>query len=211
MHNRLAVVALWLAWSAALGGRDAAAQVPIEPQPDGAHLAQKYAEVRARGRLGEAALLALKPGAVAATLAADLQVQDWLQIGAWSYTEGKFGPSYRKDTVCQYDLTRYRRDGGELRFSLADLCGAVQKPLLRHTNFTLPPHIKVAVAGRGADTWLAVDAYGVREWHRVVSYQQGVLVVDITFTGKKADKKVRFREVRLAVPRLYGWAQGEGP
>lgn len=198
-----------LAWSVLCAGREATAQLPVAPQPDIAALARKYGEVRAAGRPTEAALLALKPGRVAPSLASDLQAFDWLKIGAWSYPERKMGAHYAQESACYYHLLRYRRDGGELQFSLADLCAAPQQAQLRHTNFTLPPRVKVAVSGSGADTWLAIDARGVREWHRVVSYQQGVLVVDITLTGKKSDKQIKFRDVRLAVPRLFAWPQGE--
>jgi len=186
-----------------LAGSPALAQVAVDPQPDVAALAKTWQAARDQGKLGSAELLALKPGQVDAGLARDLIDKDWLDLGAWSYPEAKFGVGYAQNPACQHDILRYQSDGGELHFSLGDLCTSPTQAKLTHTNFQLPPPVKVAVQGKGGDTWLAIDAWGKREFQRVVAYRAGVLVVDITYTGKKTDRKVKFRAVRIAVPRTF--------
>lgn len=181
------------------------AQVDVEPQPDIAGLVRQANEIRGRAKPAAAALLALRPGKVDATLAVDLRAKDWLAVGAWSYPEGKFNVSYTQDRPCQIDLLRYHVDGGELRFAIGDLCQAPERAALRHLNFQFPLPVKVAVSGSAAQTWLAIDAFGKREWQRVVSYRDGVLVLDITRDGSKRDKQVKFREVRLAMPRMFSY------
>lgn len=183
----------------------AMAQVAVEPQPDVAGLSRQAQEVRTRGKLSEKSLLALKPGKVDGALAGDLRSKDWLAVGAWSYPEAKFNVGYLEEKACQIDMLRYRSDGGELHFSIGDLCHSPAKAQLRHSNFQFPLPVKVAVTGSGANTWLAIDAFGKREWQRVVAYQDGMLVVDITKSGTKADKVVKFRELRLAMPRMFSY------
>lgn len=183
----------------------AQAQVAVEPQPDVAGLARQAEAVRARGKLSDKALLALKPGKVDGALAFDLGSKDWVVVGAWSYPEAKFNVGYLQEKACQLDLLRYHTDGGEMHFSIGDLCQSPAKAKLTHTNFQVPLPVKVAVNGSAANTWLAIDAYGAREWQRVVAYQDGMLVVDITKSGSKTDKVVKFREVRMAMPRLFSY------
>lgn len=183
----------------------ALAQVAVEPQPDVAGLSRQAQELRTRGKLSEKSLLALKPGKVDGALASDLRSKDWLAVGAWSYPEAKFNVGYLEEKACQIDLLRYHSDGGELHFSIGDLCQDPAKAQLRHSNFQFPLPVKVAVTGSGAKTWLAIDAFGKREWQRIVSYQDGRLVVDITMAGTKTDKVIKFREVRLAMPRMFSY------
>ena len=55
----------------------------------------------------------------------------------------------------------------------------------------------------GKQTYLEVTAFGEKELHRVVSYEKGVLVLDLSYDGKPNSKKVKFRDVRIAMPRLF--------
>lgn len=204
----LGVVSAWVAW---VMPSWALAQVAVEPQPDVAGLVRQAQALRSRGKLNEKSLLALKPGKVDGALAFDLQSKDWLAVGAWSYPEAKFNVGYTQANACQLDIVRYHSDHGEMHFSVGDLCQDPSKAQLRHTNFQVPLPVKVAVTGSGAQTWLAIDAYGKREWQRVVAYHDGALVIDITQAGTKTDKVVKFRELRLAMPRLFSFTPAPPP
>ena len=77
------------------------------------------------------------------------------------------------------------------------------KGQVTHVNFELPPQVRVGVEKVGKETYLAITAYGSKELHRVVSYADGVLILDISYDGKPRSKQVKFRDVRIAVPRMF--------
>lgn len=181
----------------------AAAQVPIAVQPDLPALKAALLEARAKRPRDSKALLAIKQGPIAPTLAADLLEYDWYLAGAWSYPEQKFGVNYDQDELFQFDLNRYLADGAQLSFSLSINQVDPKKLQVTHTNFELPPKSSAAVRQVGKQTYFELTAYGEKELHRVVSYEKGVLMLDLSYDGKPNSKKVKFREVRIAVPRLF--------
>lgn len=61
---------------------------------------------------------------------------------------------------------------------------------LLHRNFTLPPPTSAAIRK-------------VEELHRVVSYEKGVLILDLSSDGKPKSKTVKFRDVRIALRRMF--------
>lgn len=181
----------------------ALAQVPIVKQPELSVLKAALENARAKRPLDSAPLLALKQGPIDATLADDLQKFDWYLPGAWSYPEKKFGVTWSDDDCFQYDLNRYLPDGTELSFTFSINRLDATKMQLTHVNFTQPPPTSVAVRKVGKQTYWELTAYGVKELHRVVSYEKGVLVLDVSYDGKPNSKKVKFREVRIALPRHF--------
>ena len=74
---------------------------------------------------------------------------------------------------------------------------------LLHKNFQLPSPIVVGIKKVGKETYLELTAYGSKELHRVVSYEKGVLILDISYDGKPRSKTVKFRDVRIAMPRMF--------
>lgn len=178
-------------------------QVPIAAQPDFADLLATVKEARARRPLDEKALLAIKQGPIEPTLAADLSALDWYLPGAWSYPEKKFGVTWFDDEVFQYDLRRHLADGQQLSFSLSVNLKTKTSGQLTHTNFTLPSPLVAKLKKVGAETYLELVAYGASELHRVVQYEKGVLVLDVSYDGKPKSKKVKFRDVWIAMPRKF--------
>lgn len=178
------------------------AQVPVEHPPDLVAFHAAVKEARAKRPRDGKALVALTQGPIEPTLAADLSKYDWYLAGAWSYPEQKFGVTWEDPEVFQFDLRRYLADGAELSYSL-NLDRLTSKAQLTHVNFTLPPPTSAAVRKVGKQTYLEVTAYGVKELHRVVSYEKGVLIVDLSYDGKPNSKKVKFRDVQIAMPRLF--------
>lgn len=176
----------------------AISQVAIAQQPDGAQMTTAVKEARAKRPVDAKPLLALKQGPIEPTLAADLLANDWLQVGAWSYPEKKFSPTYLDPDVEQFDLTRYLADGQELRFTFH-----TRAQQLTHLNFTLPSPELVSLAQVGKQTYLQRLSYGAKEQHRVVSYEKGVLIIDVSYDGVPNSKKVKFRDVWVAMPRRF--------
>ena len=179
------------------------AQVPTANQPDLAAFLTAVKEARAKRPLDSKALLALKQGPIDATLAADLSKYDWYIAGGWSYPEKRFDPGYEGDEPFQYDLRRYLPDGSELSYSLSLNRLDPAKAVLNHLNFTLPPPTSAAIKMLGKQTYFEVTAYGEKELHRVVSYEKGILIIDISYDGKPHSKTVKFRETMVAMPRLF--------
>ncbi|MDP1827726.1 MAG: hypothetical protein Q8L48_30920 [Archangium sp.] len=179
------------------------AQVPIEKQPDLEAFRAAVKEARAKRPLDAKALVKLKQGPIDPTLAEDLSKYDWYQAGAWSYPEKKFSPSYDDAELFQFDLRRYLPDGAELSYSLSINQRDPTKLQLNHLNFTLPPTTTAAFKKVGRQTYLEVTAYGEKELHRVVSYEKGILIIDLSYDGVPNSKLVKFRDVRIAMPRLF--------
>lgn len=178
-------------------------QVPISAQPDFAELLATVKEARARRPLDSKALLAIKQGPIDASLEKDLAGLDWYLPGAWSYPEKKFGVTWGDDEVFQYDVRRHLADGQQLSFSLSVNRKAKDTGQLTHTNFTLPSPLVTRLKKLGKDTYLELTAYGAIELHRVVQYEKGVLIVDVSYDGKPKSKTVRFRDVWISIPRKF--------
>lgn len=177
-------------------------QIAVEHPPDLTALRAAIAEARAK-RPDQRALLALGRGPIDENLAADLQKYDWLEVGSWSYPEKKLSLHYDDEGALQHDWLRYLADGSELRFSLVMNQLDASRSQVVHTNFTLPPPTSLALKKVGKALYVELTAFGEKELHRVVSYQRGVLVLDLSYDGKPQSKTVKFRDVRVAMPRLF--------
>jgi hypothetical protein len=181
----------------------AVAQVAIPEQPDPAVFYRDAMARRKAGILDEKTLVGLKPEPIPPTLKDDLVKLDWLLVGTYSYPEKQLGIAYREENPCQLEIARHLPDGGNLRFQYSANCADREHGKLYHLNFELPPRIKTRVRELKGETYLEVEAYGEKELHRVVSYRGGVLVVDISYDGKPRSKKVKFRELRISLPRGF--------
>lgn len=183
----------------------ASAQVAIEKQPDpGAWLAAAMKR-RSEGAPTEKALLALRTGKIAPSLAKDLLAMDWLRVGAYSYPEKQLAPGYLDEKPCQLDIGRYLSDGTEQLFSYSASCNDREHGKINHTNFVMPPPVRVGLKKVKGVLYLELVAYGTPELHRVVSYDKGVLILDISYDGKPRSKKVKFRDVWISMPRMFEW------
>jgi hypothetical protein len=178
-------------------------QVPIEHQPDLAAMKAAVLEARAKRPTDSAKLLTLEQPKVDDSLADDLKKFDWYQAGSWSYPEKSFSPSYLAPEAFQYDVRRYLGDGSELSYSFVVNRLDASKAEFTHTNFATPNPISVAVKKVGKDTYLEVKVFGEKELQRVRSYEHGVLIIDVSYDGKVNSKTVKFREVRIAMPRVF--------
>lgn len=194
----------------ALFPTEASAQIAIAQQPDPAAFYDAVNKARLAARPTEADLLKKRPQRIdAVALQKAMAELDWVEVGGYHYPEHKLGVDYDKDEPCQLDLVRYAPDGGELHFSYNSPCSDKRKGSIAHTNFQNPPPVKVAVRQRGQEVYWELTAYGTVELHRVVSFADNVLVLDISYDGKPRSKRVEFRIVRAAIPRSFAWSFDE--
>jgi len=144
-------------------------------------------------------LEAAKPGKVdVKALEADLLSMDFVEACAF----GSFEKSYScpAETLENLSFTRTTAEG-DLSFQLQ---GTVAEPKVTHTNFQSPPSTKTQVFVSKGEPYLQVTAFGAKEYHRVLSYEAGVLVVKLTKDGKLRSKSPKwFAQVRVAIPRLF--------
>ena len=178
-------------------------QVPTENQPDLNAFRVAVKEARAKRPLDSKALLAIKQGPIESSLAADLSKYDWYEAGGWSYPEKTFGPGHEEEEPYRYHLVRYLADGSELSYSFSIDRLDPAKAVLNHVNFTLPPPISAAIKVIGKQTYFEKTVFGEKERHRVVSYEKGILILDISYDGKVNSKTVKFRDALVAMPRLF--------
>jgi hypothetical protein len=197
----------WLAgmlWC--LGAQEAAAQVAIPDQPDAAAwYAEATTALRARAPAA-ATLPTLAPGPVAPSLAKDLSAFDWVEAGTYSFADR--AATLTGDAPCQIPVHRYEANGAELQFAYVAPCDARTAGQIVHTNFQNPPPTTTSVSTTKAGVWLKSVTYGEAASNRVVSYADGVLVIDIPSDGKPSSKPA-FRTVYLAMPRRFQWAFGQ--
>lgn len=185
----------------------AAAQIAIASQPDPAAFYDVASRARVKARIPEATLLAMKPQPIdLAALKQAIAEKDWVEVGAYLYADRHLGVTYNQDEPCQLDLQRIAADGQELHFSYNAACSAKRKGEINHTNFQNPSPIKAGLRQIGKEVYWELVAYGSAELHRVVSFVDNVLVLDISMDGKPRSKRVNFRVVRVAIPRAFEWA-----
>ena len=195
----LAACAWWF------GVQDASAQVAIPDQPDpAAWYAEATALLRTRSPAA-AALPTLTPGPVAPSLAKDLSAFDWVEAGTYSFADR--AATLTGDAPCQIPIHRYELNGAELQFAYVAPCDARTSGQIVHTNFQNPPPTTTAVTLTKAGVWLKSLTYGEVASNRVLSYGDGVLVIDISRDGKPMSKPA-FRTVYVAIPRRFQWSFG---
>lgn len=201
-------LAVSLSLSLSLGAGVALAQLPCSKQPDHQRMRAALEEARAKRPRNPKPLLAMKQGSVDPSLAADLQKFDWYLAGMWSSADKRFAAAW-PDEVLDYDLTRYRPDGGELRFRFTVSEFDASRMVLESFSSSSEPTSFVDVRKVGPQTYWDVSTMRGDQRHRVVSYKNGVLVLDVRYDlgllleGTPNSKLVTFREVRIALPRLF--------
>ncbi|MEN9797307.1 MAG: hypothetical protein RL653_1003 [Pseudomonadota bacterium] len=173
-------------------------QATVEPAPYLERLQAALDEAYAR-RPSLQGLLSLTQGPVAASLEEDLGTHDWLVVGAWSYVDRDPTEYTRFREENAWTWIRYLPDGRELRSRWSP-----GESIIHHDDAGRASGHVVKVERSRGRTWLVHLHEGERQYIPVVSYAAGVLVLDVTRGGTPSSRKVEFRAVRVAVPRLPG-------
>ncbi|TAF68102.1 MAG: hypothetical protein EAZ55_00695 [Cytophagales bacterium] len=180
------------------------AQVAIKNQPAAQYWASISNAVKKQRPTNEA-LLAMKAQTnFTAAFADTLKKYDWVDLGSYSYYEKSFSPYWGVENT-QYDIARYHEStAGELSFMLVK--DRNNQSTLYHTNFTNPPPSKLVKVFKGSDGYWYIEksAYDESEYIKLVSYQSGLLVIDIAKYGQVGEAAF-FRSVLLAIPKAFVW------
>ena len=177
----------------------ALAQVPVAKQPELAPFTSELSLALQKAARSREALEAAKPKAVdAKALQRALLTMDFVEGCSF----GSFEKQYTCPDPSLANLSIARTvEAGDLSFKLQ---GAPGKLVLTHTNFESPPKTKTAVMKWNGDAWLVVTAWGEKEYHRVLSFDDGVLVVKLSKDGKLGSNNPKwYHQVRVAVPRMF--------
>ena len=196
---------LFITCSLLLLASSAQAQIAIKDQPGEAFLAA-CERVEKEKLPSVADLLKHKPEPIPKDANEILMANDWVDLGAYLYHDKRASTQYGKHSL-QWNLIRFANDGGVLRFSCLTMNNG--GPACSHTNFTNRPIAKEKIVVKDKVAYLAQTAYGETDYSRVLRLRDGVLIVDITKSGRIGDKKVMFRQVYGAIPKLFKWSYDE--
>jgi hypothetical protein len=193
-----------------IGLQSAFSQIATADQPGNAYY--DYLKGSCVGGMpSEKELLAAKSSPVGITFIDTLKKYDWVNLGGYSYHdkiyEDYFAPRLfadEKNSQFQFNLFRILKDGTRADFSLNKF--KEQEPKLSTTSFTkancqVYEGIKIA----GGSSFLQTSFYGEVTYTKIVSFRNGILVVDISRSGALADKKIYFRNVYRAVDQKFSW------
>lgn len=187
------------------------AQVKITNQPGDAY----YEEVKsmAMNKIpNKDLLLAQKPAELPVAMLDTLKKYDWYNIGGYNYTDKQFDSYFEKELFnnekekqYQFNFFRIESDGTKADFSLSKF--KTETASITTTSFAKGNcQIYSAVKKVKTDSFIQSIVYGESEYLKIVSYKNGVLIVDITISGKITDTKTRFRIVYYAVPKKFSWS-----
>ncbi|HLP12900.1 MAG TPA: hypothetical protein VK177_13275 [Flavobacteriales bacterium] len=186
------------------------AQVEIKDQPGNAYF--DFLKQACIGKMpSQSALLTMKTLTVPLTFMDTLKKYDWVAIGSYSYTDKQYEDNFAQSLFAEQDRSQYQfgifrimADGMRADFSLGKF--QVKDAYVTTTTFdrsSATTYDKLKVSGK--NTFIQATTYGTPEYLRVVSYKEGVLVIDITISGKITDLKTRFRNVYKAIPKKFDW------
>ncbi|MCD6066773.1 MAG: hypothetical protein K0S33_1599 [Bacteroidetes bacterium] len=185
------------------------AQIKITDQPGDAY----YEQVKkmCTGKTpAQKILLAMKPGPVSASILDTLRKYDWYAIGQYSTTDKEYWDNFapalfanEKESQYQFHCFRLLADNTRADFSLNRF--KTDPSNITTTSFTkgncsVYQSIKVV---KGI-SFIQSVVFGSNEYLKIVSYKDGVLVLDISINGRPTDP-VRFRSIFYAVPKQFKW------
>ncbi|MBL8918234.1 MAG: hypothetical protein JNJ54_05200 [Myxococcaceae bacterium] len=175
------------------------AQVPITKQPDLAAFSEQLKAALKKAARSRDELEAMKPKPVdAKALARALLLMDFVDGCSFGSFEKRY--DCPDPSLANVSITR-AVEAGDLSFKLE---GPPGKLALTHTNFESPPKQKTEVMKWNGEPYLRVTVFGEQEHHRVLSFDDGVLVVKVTKDGKIGSKDPKwYHQVRVAVPRMF--------
>lgn len=147
-------------------------------------------------------LLKIKPSPVPTGFQDTLRMYDWVDLGGYNYYEKKFSIWYDTEPL-QYNF--WRLDEGDTMVEF--ICNRDIKKI-QHTNFKVtygnfPTYTFKKSAG---NYFIELCTYVTsKEYLKVISYKNGLLIIDIPMNGKMTDKKMHYRKIYLARQKTFNW------
>jgi hypothetical protein len=174
------------------------AQTPVKNQPGQAYFDMLEKTIIEK-TIPETELLALKPSAIPENLMDTLKKYDWAYVGGYFYADKKF-TSY-KNLYKEYKIMRFDENGGKLEFMI----NGYQNFVINSLNFQNPPRSHWSIIKNANSWYIEQKLPDGKEYQKILSYNDGVLVYVISKTGKLTDNAVYFREVYASVPKGFTW------
>jgi hypothetical protein len=138
---------------------------------------------------------------------------DWIEIANYYYVDKDYS-SFNQKNPDQYNIVRIEPNGNVLYFSCSTPFngGINAKVQISHSNSTvlnpaiLNPKIENYTIQTIANTSYLVDLIeNEKEYLKIISYQNGLFIYDVTKSGRINAKDVTFRQVHMAVPKMFKW------
>jgi hypothetical protein len=186
------------------------AQVKIDDQPGDAYY--EMVKKTCMGKMPAKTTIATMKGGspVSASILDTLKKYDWYLVGSYGFKEkesedyfatGLF--AHEKESQYQFRSFRILPDGMRADFSLNRFKtnpSDITTTSFTKANASVFQLIKVVKA----QTFIQSVVFGSNEYMKIVSYKNGLLVIDISINGKLTDPP-RFRNVYYAVPQKFKW------
>jgi len=136
-----------------------------------------------------------------------LKKYDWYELGSYYFYEKTYQDNFKeegKSSQDQFNFFRLMPDGKVVSFQLSRF--KTERYEVTTTTFTkdVSPFYRVKKVGNF--TCIENEIYGEKSFITVISYQNGILVIDSPKTGKAGSTEIkRFRNVYKAVPKGFNW------
>jgi hypothetical protein len=187
------------------------AQIKISDQPGDAY----YETVKktCMGKMPAKTTIATMKGGspVSASILDTLKKYDWYLVGSYGFREKESEDYFaqelfanEKESQYQFRSFRILPDGMRADFSLNRF--KTNPSDITTTSFTKAnASVFQSIKVMKAQTFIQCVIFGSSEYLKIVSYKDGLLVIDISINGKVTDPP-RFRNVYYAVPQKFQWA-----
>ncbi len=155
-------------------------------------------------------LLKIKPDVIPVGFQDTLRKYDWIDIGSYLFVDKKLSVSYNEQPS-QYKISRLAE--GDTLESFSYNCGVnYTQGSVTHTNWKVNYNMLPTYTFKkiGASYYIEL-CYGKtsKEYLKLISYKNGVLVYDTPFNGKITDKKIFSRNVLMANKNRINWNKSE--
>lgn len=132
-----------------------------------------------------------------------LKKYDWLRVAERWYNYDDWGYDGINQIKCRNRIERYQADGTVVH--IISVCETNQPAEVYDDGMDLmdPMYVK----DEANYTWLCWDTGNPNECLRIVYYQDGLLIIDVSDSGSASlppvDYKRRIRKVYLALPKMF--------
>lgn len=137
-----------------------------------------------------------------------LKKYDWYELGSYYYFEKTYRNNFAeegKTNQDQFNFFRIMPDGKMIQFQL--FRWKQERFEISTTSFTKETCPTYNFKKIGGFNCIEYEIYNEKSYLTIISYQNGVLVVDTPKTGKAGSKEIkRFRNVYKAVPKGFNWS-----
>ncbi|MDX2172661.1 MAG: hypothetical protein SFY56_06030 [Bacteroidota bacterium] len=181
------------------------AQLEIKNQPSGDWFAATR-QMHLKKFIKGDSLLKMKPTPFPAGFQDTLRAYDWVELGLYLYVDKKVSVWYN-DEPLHYNIWRLATGDTVINFSCHGTTKKVTHTNFKDTYWMLPTYTYKKIGP--TETIEACYMKTTKEYHRLISYKNGILVMDLPMNGKLTDKKMFSRSVYMARKKEFTWTKAE--